>query len=77
MYHLVERPDTLLNSGSLLHSANHMLECPRCGKYALVTHERTIYQCIACDFRKDISRPHGSQRALLAVLTLIGVVLLL
>lgn len=77
MYHLVERPDTLLNSGSLLHSASRMMECPRCGKHALVNHEKTIYQCISCDFRKDISRPHSSQRGVLAVLVVIGMVLLL
>jgi len=34
---------------------DHLMECPECGKRALVKQNNTIYQCLCCRFRRDVS----------------------
>jgi uncharacterized protein (DUF983 family) len=34
---------------------DHLMECPDCGKRALVKQNNTIYQCLSCRFRRDVS----------------------
>jgi hypothetical protein len=36
---------------------DHLMECPDCGKRALVKQNNTIYQCLCCRFRRDVSDP--------------------
>ncbi len=31
------------------------LECPKCGKSSIVSHQTGIYQCLSCDFERDLS----------------------
>jgi ribosomal protein L37AE/L43A len=31
------------------------LECPQCGKHAIVSHQAGIYHCLSCDFERDLS----------------------
>lgn len=31
------------------------LECPKCGKNAIVSHQSGIYQCLNCNFERDLS----------------------
>lgn len=31
------------------------IECPKCGKNAIVSHHSGEYQCLNCDFEKDLS----------------------
>lgn len=44
------------------------LECPNCGKRALVARTKDEYACLNCNFRKDLSMPQieGSAGSLLA-----------
>lgn len=32
-----------------------LLECPSCGRRALVRQNNTLYQCLYCSFRRDLS----------------------
>jgi len=31
------------------------LECPKCGKNAIVSHQSGVYQCLNCNFERDLS----------------------
>jgi hypothetical protein len=31
------------------------LECPKCGKNSIVSHQNGIYQCLSCNFERDLS----------------------
>lgn len=31
------------------------IECPRCGKNSLVQRNDDLYQCLSCDFKRDLS----------------------
>jgi endogenous inhibitor of DNA gyrase (YacG/DUF329 family) len=31
------------------------IECPKCGKKSIVSHQTGIYQCLNCDFEKHLS----------------------
>jgi ribosomal protein S27AE len=55
------------------------LECPKCGKHTIVQHHDGIYQCLNCDFNKDINHqePTGFGGELLAISMGILLVLLL
>lgn len=37
-----------------------VVECPKCGKKSVVQRSPDIYQCLACDFRRDFSKPEKS-----------------
>ncbi|NEQ27301.1 MAG: hypothetical protein F6K28_51510 [Microcoleus sp. SIO2G3] len=32
------------------------MECPKCGKQSLVKRQDSLYQCLACDFKKDLEK---------------------
>jgi len=32
-----------------------IMECPKCGKPSVVQSSNTLYQCIACDFQRDLA----------------------
>lgn len=34
------------------------LECPKCSKTAIVSHQSGVYQCLNCNFERDLS-PEG------------------
>jgi hypothetical protein len=36
------------------------VECPACGKKAVVQPKEHLYQCLNCDFKKDFSEPPKS-----------------
>ncbi|MGF1495731.1 MAG: hypothetical protein ACFB8W_02740 [Elainellaceae cyanobacterium] len=36
------------------------IECPKCGKRTVVLHSADVYQCLNCDFRRDLSE-HGEE----------------
>ncbi|MGJ3246006.1 MAG: hypothetical protein ACFE0I_08035 [Elainellaceae cyanobacterium] len=40
------------------------LECPKCGKHTIIRSTDMVFQCINCDFRRDMSNqgspPHDS-----------------
>lgn len=31
------------------------LECPKCGKNTIVSHHNGVYQCLSCNFERDLS----------------------
>lgn len=33
----------------------HAIECPQCGRISLIQRNENLYQCLACNFRKDFS----------------------
>ncbi|MBD2461682.1 hypothetical protein H6G89_11530 [Oscillatoria sp. FACHB-1407] len=35
----------------------HILDCPKCSKHALVERRNDLYQCLACDFKRDFTEP--------------------
>ncbi|MEB3356401.1 MAG: hypothetical protein VKK04_06720 [Synechococcales bacterium] len=35
------------------------IECPKCGKHTVVLHAPDLYQCLNCDFRRDLSKDNG------------------
>jgi uncharacterized protein YjeT (DUF2065 family) len=37
--------------------AAHILDCPKCSKRALVERRNDLYQCLACDFKRDLAEP--------------------
>lgn len=49
--------------------------CPKCSKNSLVKKRDDLYQCLWCDFRKDVSR--GNDNLAIVILALMGVFLLL
>ncbi|NEQ45189.1 MAG: hypothetical protein F6K00_17155 [Leptolyngbya sp. SIOISBB] len=30
------------------------LECPKCGKNTIVSHQNGVYQCLSCNFERDL-----------------------
>lgn len=32
------------------------IECPKCGKHTVVQRSETVFQCISCDFKRDLAR---------------------
>ncbi len=34
-----------------------LVECPNCGKRSLLERQPELYQCLNCDFRRDLNRP--------------------
>lgn len=39
------------------------LECPKCGKNAIVSHQSGVYQCLNCNFERDLALEGQSSRA--------------
>lgn len=35
-----------------------LVECPNCGKRSLLERQQDLYQCLNCDFRRDLNRPN-------------------
>ncbi|MEB3887036.1 hypothetical protein [Lyngbya sp. CCY1209] len=31
------------------------IECPKCGKRTVVQRSETVFQCISCDFKRDLA----------------------
>ena len=32
-----------------------LVECPRCGKHTIVQSREGVYQCLHCDFKRDLN----------------------
>lgn len=45
------------------HDAFH--ECPKCSRHALTQTSSGIYECIWCNFRRDVSQPRNGPLAFL------------
>lgn len=54
------------------------LQCPKCGKPSFVKRRDDLYQCLACDHKKDLdaAEPESSGSSILAVIVLAIVMLL-
>ena len=39
-----------------------IVECPNCGKKSVVHRGNNIYECLACDFKRDLSK-QGERKA--------------
>jgi ribosomal protein S27AE len=62
----------------MLHHTNDMMECPKCGKHALVERSQDRYQCLWCDFHKNLSPSESAGSQLLwFALALLCLILLL
>ena len=50
------------------------LECPKCGKNAIVSHQTGTYQCLNCNFERDLNHegPELSQTGLGEIVFAIG-----
>lgn len=35
---------------------NLLMECPKCGRRALVERRSGLYQCVGCDFKRDLAK---------------------
>jgi ribosomal protein L37AE/L43A len=57
------------------------IECPKCHQRSIVQHGESVYVCLSCDFRKDVSQTTKPQEAefnpFLAILIAIVITLLL
>jgi hypothetical protein len=38
---------------------DQLMDCPECGRRALVRHNANVYQCLSCQFRRDLSDSWG------------------
>ncbi|MCA1992430.1 MAG: hypothetical protein LDL41_10395 [Coleofasciculus sp. S288] len=36
---------------------NNIIECPVCSKRTVVQPKANVYQCLACNFKRDFSKP--------------------
>lgn len=48
-----------------------IMDCPNCGRRGLVQQNNSIYQCLCCGFRRNLSEPMLDERVLWAVVILI------
>lgn len=39
----------------LLDQQKAALECPKCGKRSVVSHQAGVYSCLNCDFERDLN----------------------
>lgn len=59
------------------------LECPKCHSHSVVQHGDSVYVCLSCDFRKDVSvipkKPENEDgfNPLIAILLAIGIAILI
>ncbi|MCA1993562.1 MAG: hypothetical protein LDL41_16195 [Coleofasciculus sp. S288] len=37
------------------------IECPECGKKSVVRHKEELYECLSCNFKRDLSEPPKSE----------------
>lgn len=44
-------------------SLSTLVECPRCGKHTIVQIREGVYQCLHCDFKRDLSEAGRSGSA--------------
>lgn len=56
---------------------NPPMECPRCGKRTIVQDGSSIYTCLNCHFRKDVSQANTEAPSIWALLMIMVIVLLL
>lgn len=47
----------------LLDRQSTTLECPKCGKHSIVSHQAGVYRCLNCDFERDLSFDDGEADA--------------
>jgi len=38
-------------------------ECPKCGKRSIVSPKDGTYQCLSCDFKRDLNPPSKPQQS--------------
>ena len=41
--------------------SQHVLDCPKCSKKALVERRNDLYQCLSCDFKRDLDESKTSK----------------
>ncbi len=59
---------------------DHLMECPECGRKALVKQSNTIYQCLCCEFKRDLANPHANfdnNSTLTLIIVIITIVVML
>lgn len=39
----------------LLDQQKATLECPKCGKHSIVSHQTGVYHCLNCDFERNLN----------------------
>lgn len=39
----------------------NILDCPKCSKKALVERRNDLYQCLSCDFKRDLADPRDNK----------------
>ncbi|MDX2215143.1 MAG: hypothetical protein SFY66_17790 [Oculatellaceae cyanobacterium bins.114] len=42
--------------------AANILDCPKCSKRALVERRNDLYQCLSCDFKRDLAEPKNEKQ---------------
>lgn len=61
----------------LLERAETLHECPKCGKRALAQTSHNRFECLWCNFRRDLSEPYFGGGALAALISSVFFILLL
>jgi hypothetical protein len=41
--------------------SQHVLDCPKCSKKALVERRNDLYQCLSCDFKRDLDESKANK----------------
>jgi hypothetical protein len=60
------------------------MECPKCHSHSVVQHGDSVYVCLSCDFRKDVSEfprkdtlKEGDFNPLIAILLAVAIAILI
>lgn len=43
--------------------AAHIVDCPKCSKKALVERRNDLYQCLSCDFKRDLAESKDEKQS--------------
>lgn len=61
----------------MLSDSSFASECPKCGKRTLVKRQDSLYQCIACDFKKDLEHPESGSSGFALVFAIALLIILI
>lgn len=66
------------------HETPFPMECPKCHSHSVVQHGDSVYVCLSCDFRKDVSQlpkkgagADGDFNPLVAILLAVAIAILI
>lgn len=64
------------------HETPFPMECPKCHSHSVVQHGDSVYVCLSCDFRKDVSElpkkaADGEFNPLVAILLAVAIAILI